>query len=181
MQLFLHIVIRINTYLYSLMSLTLSTSLSSSLYLFLSLHPFFCLSLLLSLSLSLPVSLRVAQADHEHRLELVGHRHLLVDSPNLVAFGPVAADVEFQLEDERRLVGSICVEQAVRQVDPAFKRYMLRACTTPLLAYQRIARICMRVSTVLQSSSLSTLTPQNESVMLPLEPASQLISAETKR
>jgi len=59
------------------------------------------------------------QADHEHGLEVVGHRHLLVDRPKLVAFGPVAADVELDHETVRRFVGSLCVAQAVRHVDPA--------------------------------------------------------------
>jgi len=41
------------------------------------------------------------------------------DPLELVAFGPVAADVESQHEVVRRLVRSLCVAQAVRHVDPA--------------------------------------------------------------
>jgi len=63
--------------------------------------------------------LSVAQADHEHGLQVVGHHHLLVDRPKLVAFRPVSTDVELEHEAVRRVVGSLCVAQAVRHVDPA--------------------------------------------------------------
>ena len=79
----------------------------------------------------------------------------------------------------RRLVGeSLCVAQAVRHVDQAsleevYAARMHRA-ITGIAAHRKDL---YESGPVLQSSSLSTLTPQNESVILPLEPASQLISA----
>jgi len=52
---------------------------------------------------------------------------LLVDRPKLVAFGPVAADVEFEHKAVRGLVRSLCVAQAVRHVDPASREALYAA------------------------------------------------------